>query len=174
MVQEMTSVIRNQVSAVVLVWVRHVGWLLGYHCRALRSPCVLFQLAEQALLSLHVVANINKLYLTAPERSTEIWESQHVCSDCCGVVQIPAGRRSVLDAYGEIILRGWREAVGACLPEIESSLIQVRSHANTAVEFSLFRLPHARQSVLLGGWGLEQRRRRQICSVPNWRPTHAR
>jgi hypothetical protein len=90
------------------------------------------------------------------------------------VVQIPAGRRSVLDAYGEIILRGWREAVGACLPEIESSLIQVRSHANTAVEFSLFRLLHARPSVLQRGWALEQRRRRQISRVPKRRPTHAR
>jgi hypothetical protein len=34
----------------------------------------------------------------------------------------------VLDAYGEIILRGWREAVGACLPEIETNLIQVGMH----------------------------------------------
>lgn len=32
----------------------------------------------------------------------------------------------MLDAYGEVILRGWREAAGACLPEIEASLIQVR------------------------------------------------
>lgn len=31
----------------------------------------------------------------------------------------------MLDAYGDIILRGWREAAGSCLPEIESSLIQV-------------------------------------------------
>ncbi|WIA12344.1 hypothetical protein OEZ85_012395 [Tetradesmus obliquus] len=38
--------------------------------------------------------------------------------------QIPAGRRSVLDAYGEVILRGWREAVGPCLAEIETNLIQ--------------------------------------------------
>jgi hypothetical protein len=41
------------------------------------------------------------------------------------VLQIPAGRRSVLDAYGEVILRGWREAVGPCLAEIETNLIQV-------------------------------------------------
>jgi hypothetical protein len=47
-----------------------------------------------------------------------------LCRVLCG--QVPAGRRSVLDAYGEIILRGWREAVGACLPEIENNLIQVR------------------------------------------------
>lgn len=44
------------------------------------------------------------------------------------LLQIPAGRRSVLDSYGEVILRGWREAVGACLPEIETSLIQVSHH----------------------------------------------
>jgi hypothetical protein len=41
------------------------------------------------------------------------------------LLQIPAGRRSVLDAYGEVILRGWREAVGPCLAEIETNLIQV-------------------------------------------------
>jgi hypothetical protein len=41
------------------------------------------------------------------------------------LLQIPAGRRSVLDAYGEVILRGWREAVGPCLAEIEANLIQV-------------------------------------------------
>jgi len=50
------------------------------------------------------------------------------------VVQIPAGRRSVLDAYGEIILRGWREALGACQPEIENSLIQVRGHRHTLAD----------------------------------------
>eukprot|EP00878_Enallax_costatus_P040587 GHUV01046903.1.p1 GENE.GHUV01046903.1~~GHUV01046903.1.p1 ORF type:complete len:352 (+),score=121.90 GHUV01046903.1:274-1329(+) len=43
--------------------------------------------------------------------------------------QIPAGRRSVLDAYGEVILRGWRDAVGPCLAEIETSLIQNLMHA---------------------------------------------
>ena len=31
----------------------------------------------------------------------------------------------MLDAYGDIILRGWREAVGPCLAEIETNLIQV-------------------------------------------------
>eukprot|EP00775_Hariotina_reticulata_P006481 gene6481-6708_t len=38
--------------------------------------------------------------------------------------QIPAGRRSVLDAYGEVILRGWRDAVGPSVAEIETNLIQ--------------------------------------------------
>lgn len=43
----------------------------------------------------------------------------------CICTKIPAGRRSVLDAYGEVIMRGWRDAVGPCLAEIETSLIQV-------------------------------------------------
>jgi hypothetical protein len=43
------------------------------------------------------------------------------------MLQIPAGRRSVLDAYGEVMLRGWREAVGPCLAEMETNLIQVRA-----------------------------------------------
>ena len=33
--------------------------------------------------------------------------------------QIPAGRKSVLDAYGDILYRAWRDATGACLLEVE-------------------------------------------------------
>ena len=29
--------------------------------------------------------------------------------------QVPSGRASVLEAYGELLLRGWRAAAGACL-----------------------------------------------------------
>jgi hypothetical protein len=35
-----------------------------------------------------------------------------------------SGRRQVLDAYGDVLLRGWRAAQGACLHEIETTLIQ--------------------------------------------------
>ena len=38
--------------------------------------------------------------------------------------QIPSGRRSMLDAYGEILLRAWRECTGASLLATED-LIQV-------------------------------------------------
>lgn len=38
--------------------------------------------------------------------------------------QVPAGRRSVLDAYGEIIYRAWSMATGACLLEIKQYCIQ--------------------------------------------------
>lgn len=38
--------------------------------------------------------------------------------------QIPCGRKSVCEAYGEIIYRAWREAAGPCLVEIEHSVIQ--------------------------------------------------
>ena len=40
--------------------------------------------------------------------------------------QAPSGRASVLEAYGEVLLRGWRAAAGACLFEVEA-LIQVRT-----------------------------------------------
>lgn len=40
--------------------------------------------------------------------------------------QVPSGRASVLEAYGEILLRGWRAAAGACLFEVEA-LIQART-----------------------------------------------
>ena len=40
--------------------------------------------------------------------------------------QVPSGRRSVLKAYGEVIYRAWRQGAGACLYEVEHSLIQVR------------------------------------------------
>ena len=45
--------------------------------------------------------------------------------NACLLFQIPSGRRSVLEAYGEVLLRGWRHAVGPCLLEVENSLIQV-------------------------------------------------
>ena len=38
--------------------------------------------------------------------------------------QIPSGRRSMLDAYGEILLRAWRECTAASLLATED-LIQV-------------------------------------------------
>ena len=38
--------------------------------------------------------------------------------------QIPSGRRSMLDAYGEILLRAWRDCTGASLLATED-LIQV-------------------------------------------------
>jgi len=38
--------------------------------------------------------------------------------------QVPAGRRSVLDAYGEIIYRAWSSATGSCLLEIKEGCIQ--------------------------------------------------
>jgi hypothetical protein len=44
--------------------------------------------------------------------------------------QAPSGRASVLDAYGEVLLRGWRAAAGACLFEVEA-LMQARAGAGT-------------------------------------------
>lgn len=38
--------------------------------------------------------------------------------------QILSGRKSVLDAYGEIVYKAWRDATGACLERIENHLIQ--------------------------------------------------
>ena len=40
--------------------------------------------------------------------------------------QIPSGRASLLDSYGEILLRAWRECTAASLLAVED-LIQVRS-----------------------------------------------
>ena len=43
--------------------------------------------------------------------------------------QVVSGRKSVLDAYGEIVFKAWRAATGACLERIETHLIQnVRLH----------------------------------------------
>ncbi|KAL3138948.1 hypothetical protein ABBQ32_005760 [Trebouxia sp. C0010 RCD-2024] len=38
--------------------------------------------------------------------------------------QIVSGRKSVLEAYGEIVFKAWRGATGACLERIETHLIQ--------------------------------------------------
>jgi len=42
--------------------------------------------------------------------------------------QIPSGRRSLLDAYGEILLRAWRDCTAASLLAVED-LIQVQRAA---------------------------------------------
>ena len=36
--------------------------------------------------------------------------------------QIPSGRKSVLEAYGEILYRAWRESTAACLLEVENQV----------------------------------------------------
>ncbi len=46
--------------------------------------------------------------------------------------QIPSGRRSLLDAYGEILLRAWRECTAASLLAVED-LIQVQQAARAVL-----------------------------------------
>jgi condensin-2 complex subunit G2 len=41
--------------------------------------------------------------------------------------KVVTGKQWILEAVGEIILRGWREAVGPCAAAIEGTLIQVSS-----------------------------------------------
>ena len=41
--------------------------------------------------------------------------------------QIPAGRKSILDAYGEIAFQAWRNTFGGCRFEVEHTLLQVRA-----------------------------------------------
>ena len=38
--------------------------------------------------------------------------------------QIASGRKSVLEAYAEVVFKAWRGATGACLERIETHLIQ--------------------------------------------------
>ena len=40
--------------------------------------------------------------------------------------QVVTGKQWVLEAVGEIVLRGWREATGPCAAAIEATLIQAR------------------------------------------------
>lgn len=48
--------------------------------------------------------------------------------------QIPAGRKSILDAYGEIAFQAWRYTFGGCRYEVEHTLLQVRPrHTSTEV-----------------------------------------
>ncbi len=58
--------------------------------------------------------------------------------------QAPSGRASVLDAYGEVLLRGWRAAAGACLFEVEA-LIQVATACLTVVRASVSGCPFSRR-----------------------------
>lgn len=38
--------------------------------------------------------------------------------------QIPSCRKVVLEAYGEIVYRAWKDTAGGCLYEVETQLIQ--------------------------------------------------
>ena len=38
--------------------------------------------------------------------------------------QVSVGRKSTLDAYGDILFRAWRDCTGVCLVEVEN-LVQV-------------------------------------------------
>ena len=49
--------------------------------------------------------------------------------------QLLCGRKSVLDAYGEIVYKAWRDATGACLERIENHLIQDVSVYVSCVRF---------------------------------------
>ena len=51
--------------------------------------------------------------------------------------QIVSGRKSVLEAYGEIVFKAWRAATGACLERIETHLIQ-----NVSMHSCLATTPH--------------------------------
>lgn len=68
--------------------------------------------------------------------------------------QAPSGRASVLEAYGEVLLRGWRAAAGACLFEVEA-LIQVRTACPGLGWLGgtvCFLHVHARQSSMHFAW----------------------
>jgi len=50
----------------------------------------------------------------------------HLPTMCPSVTQIPSGRKSALDAYGEIIFRAWKDSVGSATQlEIENTCILV-------------------------------------------------
>jgi hypothetical protein len=61
----------------------------------------------------------------APERSSTA--PDEACLDLFPAPrQVVTGKQWLLEAVGEIILRGWREATGPCSAAIEATLIQVR------------------------------------------------
>ena len=45
---------------------------------------------------------------------------------------IPGGRKSVLQAYGDVLFRGWQVSAGECHDEVEQ-LVQVRANCPTVV-----------------------------------------
>ena len=47
--------------------------------------------------------------------------------------QTVSGRKSVLEAYGEIVYKAWRGATGACLERIETHLVQNVGVCNTTL-----------------------------------------
>ncbi|BDA48499.1 Condensin-2 complex subunit G2 [Coccomyxa sp. Obi] len=61
--------------------------------------------------------------------------------------QIPSGRKSVLEAYGEILYRAWRESTAACLLEVEN---QVQGLMQAAISASTQPMAAALRTVLDG------------------------
>ncbi|CAL8463631.1 g3165 [Coccomyxa elongata] len=61
--------------------------------------------------------------------------------------QVPSGRKSVLEAYGEILYRAWRESTAACLLEVEN---QIQGLMQAAISASTQPMAAALRTALNG------------------------
>ncbi|EPS65713.1 hypothetical protein M569_09063, partial [Genlisea aurea] len=99
----------------------------------LRDAFLLFDFEDEStedLKNLLIRCIISPLYLKTEDGRKFIsfifGLSVEIAKEVCAMIksQIPFGRKSVLEAYGEIVFRAWREVEGGTKYEIERGLLQ--------------------------------------------------
>ncbi|KAL0343499.1 UNVERIFIED_CONTAM: Condensin-2 complex subunit G2 [Sesamum angustifolium] len=99
----------------------------------LREAFMLFDFEDESIEDLkHLLIRcvISPLYLKTEEGRKFIafmfGFSVQLMKEVCAMIksQIPFGRKSMLEAYGEIIFRAWKAAEGECKYEIENGFLQ--------------------------------------------------
>ncbi|KAK3244146.1 hypothetical protein CYMTET_46231 [Cymbomonas tetramitiformis] len=111
---------------------------------ALRSALQLFEFDDESIISLKKLllrCAFAPPFLRVPEGrrflSSLFCIQPQFTRELQAIVrnQIPSGRRSILEAYGEILFRAWRNATGPCLAELEygcmQGLMKAALHAST-------------------------------------------
>ncbi|KAH6803385.1 hypothetical protein C2S51_031632 [Perilla frutescens var. frutescens] len=100
---------------------------------SLREAFTLFDFEDESIEDLkHLLIRcvISPLYLKTEDGRKFIaflfGLSMQLTKELCAMIksQIPFGRKSMLEAYGEIVFRGWKAVEGECKNEIENGFLQ--------------------------------------------------
>lgn len=99
----------------------------------LREAFALFDFEDESIDDLkHLLIRcvISPLYLKTEDgrkfTASLFGLSMQLTKELCAMIksQIPFGRKSMLEAYGEIVFRGWKAVEGECKNEIENGFLQ--------------------------------------------------
>ncbi|XP_057784459.1 uncharacterized protein LOC131001853 [Salvia miltiorrhiza] len=129
---------------------------------SLREAFSLFDFEDESiedLKNLLIRCVISDLYLKTEDGRKFIaflfGLSMQLTKELCAMIktQIPFGRKSILEAYGEIVFRGWKTVESECKDEIENGFVQ------GLVEGAIYAsLPDLAASIRRILWGFVQQR----------------